>query len=395
MVTKYYDTNNGVIVRDYRHASSVFLSNKEALTPRLKFQFHVYFQINDQAYSIPWSKQPNYGLSLAVKTVKLPQFTIQTHDMNQYNRKRIVQTRIKYENTEFTFHDDVGNSVRNMWYNYYSYYYDDPNNSDQPPGQTSADSKAPINYNFNERTQYQKFNPQQRQSWGYVAEGGTNGIKVPFFRNIIIYGLDRFHNFVAYTLINPMITSFRHDTYNYNEGGGIMENSMSIAYEFVKYDEGVYDGSEPSKIIQEFAKYAYYDTLKSPRIQGGLNAPSSRSFSFNSDNVMNNNREFIEGSGDRGNNQNRRIPNNPYSATPAPTDPNVDYGAYNNVNAPSGDPLNPPDSLFRNDNTSIRNQPFYIPVADQTPLILETPLEIPPIVLPPVPPVDIEFPPGI
>jgi hypothetical protein len=360
-ITKSRDTNDNVILRDYRHASSVFLSNKEALTPKLKFQFHVYFSINDQAYSIPWSVQPNYGLGLAVKTVKLPQFSVQSFELNQYNRKRIVQTKIKYENIDLTLHDDIGNSVRNMWYNYYSYYYDDANNS-----QKSSNNKTPIDYDFTQRTQYQKSNPESlKQSWGYIAEGSTNGVKKPFFRNIIVYGLDRYHNFVAYTLINPVIVSFNHDTYNYSEGGGTMENRMSLSYEFVKYDSGVYDGSDPSKMIQEFAKYGYYDPLKSPRIQGGVNASP---YNGRDNVVQNSNRETAEGS-NNGGNHSRNSPSNPYAEQLG-----IDASVINNTaykNNPTGDPYNTvlPPSVSSLPN-SIRNAPFSTPVANETPLPL-------------------------
>jgi hypothetical protein len=42
--------------------------------------------------------------------------------------------------------------------------------------------------------------------------------KPPFFRDIRIYGMDQ-HKFAEYVLINPLITNWRHDQYNYSEGG--------------------------------------------------------------------------------------------------------------------------------------------------------------------------------
>jgi hypothetical protein len=54
--------------------------------------------------------------------------------MNQYNRKRIVQTKIKYDPIDISFHDDngsgvgtanLGGTVRALWKAYYNYYYFD------------------------------------------------------------------------------------------------------------------------------------------------------------------------------------------------------------------------------------------------------------------------------
>ena len=50
--------------------------------------------------------------------------------LNQYNRKRLAQTKIEYNPVQIEFHDDGGDLVRNMWYNYFKYYYKDPSNND-------------------------------------------------------------------------------------------------------------------------------------------------------------------------------------------------------------------------------------------------------------------------
>jgi hypothetical protein len=108
-------------LRDYTHASKTFRPNAYQYAPKFKFLFHVYFEINQSAYAVGLPQGANFGL--AVKSVKLPSYTFDTHTMNQYNRKRIVQTKIKYDPIDITFHDDNGNLIRNMWYNYYTYYY--------------------------------------------------------------------------------------------------------------------------------------------------------------------------------------------------------------------------------------------------------------------------------
>jgi hypothetical protein len=127
-------------LRDYTHASKAFTSNSFELKPRYKFLFHVSFTLNSDipAISKVIGTQEAQNLSVVVKTVDLPKYSIATETLNQYNRKRVVQTKINYEPVTLTFHDDSGDNVRNMWYNYYSYYYKDPSQNYLAPNSTNG-----------------------------------------------------------------------------------------------------------------------------------------------------------------------------------------------------------------------------------------------------------------
>ena len=114
-------------LRDYQHASRTFLTNSYELKPRFKFLFHVNFVLNvDQIPALRtaqiFGETQLSSLSLSVKTVDLPKYTFNTETLNQYNRKRVVQTKINYDPVTITFHDDSGDNIREMWYQYYSYY---------------------------------------------------------------------------------------------------------------------------------------------------------------------------------------------------------------------------------------------------------------------------------
>ena len=114
---------------------------------------------------------------------------------------------------------------------------------------------------------------QGNDNWGYIGETSTprNGKKVPFFKNITIFGFNQ-NNFTAYTLINPIITNFGHDTYNYEEGSGVMKNTMTIDYETVVYNEGSIDGRKPGDIVTQFGDQATYDNTISPIQTPGSNS---------------------------------------------------------------------------------------------------------------------------
>ena len=117
--------------RDYKHGSKIFVADGHALAPTNKFLFHVYFTLNTA--EIPELNKAIGGedgasrIGMLVKTVKLPTFNFDVEEMNQYNRKRYIQKKINYRPVNIAFHDDGSDTVRSMWYNYYNYYYNDPN----------------------------------------------------------------------------------------------------------------------------------------------------------------------------------------------------------------------------------------------------------------------------
>jgi len=252
-------------LRDYTHASKTFRTNSYGYAPKFKFLFHVYFDINKDLISATqsWNEDSNFGL--AVKSVELPKYQFDVSTLNQYNRKRLVQTKIKYQPINIKFHDDNNNIIRNMWNVYYTYYYKDA-------------TQDIVKTNANKRNIYQP-SILGDEDWGYIGEGtdgptpsnSTLGMSKPsFFKSIDVFGFNQ-HNFVQYKLVNPIISSFEHDTYTYSESG-VMENSMSIDYETVKYYEGALDGRTPGQLVKEFGSEKHYDTRLSPIARPGSNA---------------------------------------------------------------------------------------------------------------------------
>ena len=264
-------------LRDYTHASKVFRTNAYELKPRFKFLFHVSFTVNYQ--QIPALKgamdiDALTNLSYVVKTADLPKFTVATEYMNQYNRKRLIQTKISYDPVTITFHDDGSDTVRNMWYNYYSYYYKDASqkygNDANTNGSAGASQNKQNGFGGWERDIYS--DNRQVNDWGYIGEAvndGTNsttsaGGKPPFFRDIRIYGFDTNHKYAEYVMINPLIKNWAHDQYDYSAGNGTMQNTMTIDYESIKYYTGA-----PNTNAVGFGKPEHYDTTRSPIARPG------------------------------------------------------------------------------------------------------------------------------
>jgi hypothetical protein len=265
-------------LRGYDHANRVFTPNGYELKPRFKFLFHVAFTINTA--QIP-ALRGALGLtdisniSLLVKTVDLPKYTIATETLNQYNRKRVIQTKINYDPVNITFHDDGSDLIRNMWYNYYSYYYKDASqnygSTNSTNGSMGAEGNGTKGFGYSGRDIYNQDRMGGVNDWGYIGESINDGTtsssgKPPFFTDIRIFGFDYQHKYAEYVLINPLISNWSHDTYDYSQGNGLMQHSMTIAYETVKYKQGAPNTQAPG-----FANAAHYDTTPSPLARpGGL-----------------------------------------------------------------------------------------------------------------------------
>lgn len=276
---KGFTGDNGL--RDYTHASKTFRTNGYELAPRLKFLFHTFFNLNTSgipSLASTFENGDQTSIGLSVKTVDLPSYQIDVETLNQYNRKRLVQKKIEYQPVTITFNDDGGDTIRNLWYSYFSYYYKDPiqkyEGVPNTNGTSGNDNVTPAGFGYNTRDLYS--NDRFVNDWGYVGESYNDGTyaaegKPPFFRDIKIYGLNQ-HKFAAYVLVNPMITDWKHDTYDYSQGSGIMTHTVTIRYETVKYYSGAIGASRPDTNVVGFADPNRYDQILSSLARPGSQA---------------------------------------------------------------------------------------------------------------------------
>ena len=277
-------------LKDYSHAARTFRTNGYELTPRYKFLFHVFFTINTG--QIPQLANA-FGdgevatVGLMVKSVQLPTYSITVDTMNQYNRKRLVQSKIEYNPIQIVFNDDQSDLIRNMWYNYYRYYYKDStyNYDNNASINGSIGNLQTLQNGFGYPTRDIYSESRQVSDWGYIGEGYQESLplpgttvdssnKPPFFRDIKIYGLSQ-KKFASYVLINPMVTEWQHDTYDYAQSNGTMTNTMTVRYETVKYYNGAVGGNQPSSTVVGFADPNHYDVTRS-----GISRPGSQATVF-------------------------------------------------------------------------------------------------------------------
>ena len=227
---------------DFSHAARLYNAESFRLSPKVKFLYHVVFNLNPEAvratrFSI---KKHGTALNMLVKAVELPKFKIATEMAQQYNRKRQIQTRLEYDPISVTFHDDNVGITTEMWRLYYEYHF--------------ADSR-------NIRGLQENILKSTNGLSGHF--GMDNGQTVPFFTSIQIYQLSR-KTYTSFTLMNPVITGWQHDAMD-NSSSETVKSSMSIAYESVIYGSGVISEGNPSGFATE-----YYDKTPSPLgVDGG------------------------------------------------------------------------------------------------------------------------------
>ena len=228
-------------LRDARHANQIYTQNNFAFSPKSKYMYHVRFEPSDEVGNSATSNVFRFQkeLGILVKSADLPSFRASVENKQQYNRKKNVQTRLDYQDCRITFHDDNTGVTRALLEEYYRYYFTDAN---QP---TTGSNGA-----FVARDKYFKRVP---------SYGLDNEKRGPFFKYNTIYQLAR-RNWVAYTLVNPLLTAWDHGGVD-SADGQFNENTMTVAYEAVQYTSGTVAGDTPAGFADASVGY---DVTPSP-----------------------------------------------------------------------------------------------------------------------------------
>ena len=237
-------------IKDYKHASRLFVDNNYERSPKYTWLFHVFFDLNPEFTSLDQNQQVEAGM--LVKSADLPKFRVDTKTYNNYNRPSISQSKARFEDVNITFHDDSANVVRKLWFDYYNFYYRDmDNNYGDATGSINEVYKKSNKQVLGQRELYNKF--------GYTPKKYSSTSN-QFINAIRIYSLHQ-KRFSEYTLINPVISSFRHGSHQ-NGQEGTLENAMTIQYETVLYAGGA------AKVARGFADL-HYDKSPSPLTVAG------------------------------------------------------------------------------------------------------------------------------
>jgi len=226
-------------LRDAQHAHQLFTDYGHIFAPKTKFLYHVVFEVTDDVSYSSNMKQFQKQIGVLVKSADLPGFRADIQNKQQYNRKKNMQTRIDYQDVNLVLHDDNLGSTRAMLEEYYRFYFQDGNHSLSSSTSTTDGSFAP-------RDKYSPRTPNY---------GLNNFYEKPFFSTIKIYQLS-LQNWFSYTLVNPLLSAWNHGGVDSSDGSSFNENTISIAYESVMYDNGLIgENSEPTNFTDPETMY--------------------------------------------------------------------------------------------------------------------------------------------
>lgn len=172
-------------------AQEVFRSDgDQILVPRQKFNFTLIMQTDNR--SITFHR---------VSSVTVPSFNVEGQIMNQYNKKRYVQTRLNYDPVTVTFYDTFDNEWHNLMRDYISHYYNGGEGIEQ---RTPLEGSSTVTPNF---TTDLGFTPNSNRYFFPVIKIIQNGYRGKFRET---------------RLINPTITSIQGDTLDYSDSNPVM-----------------------------------------------------------------------------------------------------------------------------------------------------------------------------
>jgi hypothetical protein len=180
--------------------------------PKSKFLFYVKFYRPD-ADGLDFTN----GLGFAIKQIDRPKVTFKNQTLNQYNRKRVVQTGHEFEPMMMRFHDTVDPRLRNMFVSYYQYYY--------------GDSKL----NGASRSVYDVVTgePFELGKWGFLPPLADQNYGY-YFSHISVYQL--YGGLVErFDLINPKISTYNPDDFDYSVANISNEIQITIDFESIVY----------------------------------------------------------------------------------------------------------------------------------------------------------------
>jgi len=233
----------GDTVKDFKHASRLMVTDNYRLSPKYTWLYHVFFDFSSTA-SYARTKQLETGM--LVRSVSLPRYTVDNKQLNSYNRKDIVQTKLRYPSIEIEFHDDSADVVRHFWFDYLTHYYRD---TDLGYKSSSGSESGQVNPTYYRNSKYRPrveggevFVPGLAEGatglndFGYTPRKTNQFSTAQYLNAIRVYSLHQ-KRFSEYTLINPIITSFQHDTHD-SSANGSMRHRMTVDFTSVLYATG-------------------------------------------------------------------------------------------------------------------------------------------------------------
>lgn len=265
--------------RSSRLATKTFNQSAQALyrnNPRLPFEYYISINLNNLTTSRDFisrffNNDDWQQMLPLVKSVDMPSMKIETDVMNQYNRKRLSQSKLSFDPIKMVFHDVADGKTLKFWEMYYRYYFgegNEPGLNSPKQAEVAAGTYSIEEFNFGAAFPNSNFTNginSSRNTLGTTPadeDSPTNTLgDKSTLQNIISDSLDN-HNFGynlpvvmniknliqsieiyqvhggrynKVVLVNPRVSAFTHDTLNYAIGDKTLEVTFTIEYEYAYY----------------------------------------------------------------------------------------------------------------------------------------------------------------
>lgn len=244
--------------------------------PRFPFEYYIDIKLNDVGTAKSFISDFFINNTLQqipplVKSIDMPSFKIETTPLNQYNRKRLSQTKIAYEPIRAIFHDVADGKTLRFWEMYYRYYFADGSE----PGKNTTKLIEQTSSSYSTESFLQNSTPAFNSNIPNLSNStrssflNTTGVRSPNnthgnkseLNNIISDTLDNHHfgfslptvnnvrslisqiniyqvhggKFNQVTLVNPRISAFTHSVLDYAVGDKTLELTFTFEYEYAYY----------------------------------------------------------------------------------------------------------------------------------------------------------------
>ena len=264
-----------------RHASYNFNQEAQSLyrnQPRFPFEYYININLNNigtaRTYIQSFFNNPAWAQVMPlVKSIEMPSIKIETASMNQYNRNRLSQSKVKFEPIKVVFHDVADGKTLKFWEMYYRYYFGDGTEPGKNIAKQSQAGPQPYSFETLLHNITPAINPNilglgtsVKNLFQSNAQQGQNSVtndvgEKASLQNIVNNTLDNHKfgfnlesvqnirnliqtieiyqvhagRFNQVTLVNPRIVAFQHDTLNYATGDKTLELTFTIEYEYAYY----------------------------------------------------------------------------------------------------------------------------------------------------------------
>jgi hypothetical protein len=219
-------------LKDFRNAYHYHPSQDP---PRQQFGGYVSF-VPDRELFVPLFDSVNNDelrtrMSSLVRTADFPQVEFKTQTLNEYNRKKIVNTGVEYQPVTIRVVDTASNAWLTMIMKYFSYHYMNPRNK-------GNQGERDINSNNNINGGAEFIGSQYGAGGNFDSNRAGYNINLnPYFFERVDYVVYHANKGTQYSLINPVMTGFTHTPLDY-ASNELMEFTMTFQYEsFTTYDQ--------------------------------------------------------------------------------------------------------------------------------------------------------------